>query len=88
MCLVNIYLIETAREWFVSARCQTSPRGVTAYQLLIPCSVDSVAQSLQVYIYCNLEMARVMANNDASSATIRVLVSFFLVVTDIIFDLC
>ena len=45
--LVNIHLIETVREYFVSTRCQKRPRGVIAYQLLTLCSIDSAAQSLQ-----------------------------------------
>ena len=51
VCLVNSYLIETVREYFVSTRCQKSPCGVIAYQLLTPCSIDSVAQSLQRFIF-------------------------------------
>ena len=41
------FLIETAREYFVSTRCRERPRGIIAYQLLTPCSIDSVAQAVQ-----------------------------------------
>ena len=51
VCLVNIYLIETVREHFVSTRCHKRPCGVIAYQLLSPCSIDSVPQSLQSFIF-------------------------------------
>ena len=62
MCLVNTCVIETVREYFVSTRCQKCPRGVIAYQLLTPCSIDSVTQALhwsslssKIHIYCNLD---------------------------------
>ena len=62
ICLVNTFVIETVREYFVSTRCQKCPRGVIAYQLLTPCSIDSVTQALhwsslssKIHIYCNLD---------------------------------
>ena len=46
-CLLSNQTIETVREYFVSIRCQKSPRGVIAYQLLTSCSIDLVSQALQ-----------------------------------------
>ena len=33
--LVNSYLIETVREYFVSTRCHKGPCGITAYNIII-----------------------------------------------------
>ena len=75
---VNSYLIETVREYFVSTRCQKSPRGVIAYQLLTPCLTGSLARFqtftfIVIFIEGNFQqlihqMALDMAINDVSSA--------------------
>ena len=73
-----------------------SPRGIIAYQLLTQCSIDSVAhcsfQPLQGFTFTVIlrgffpkvicYMVLDMANNDATSATVKVLVSFYFVLTD------
>ena len=91
VCLVNSYLIETVRKYFVSPRCQKSARGVIAYQLLTRCSIDSIAQALQslhrfafIVILRRFfqQLALDITNSDASSAAVRVLVSFYLAATD------
>ena len=96
----NSHLIETARVYFVLTSYQKSAGGVITYQLLTRCSIDSIncsssSVSSQAHIYCNLEgiffqqlncqMALDVANSDASSATVRVLVSFYLIYISVIY---
>ena len=50
VCLVNIYLIETVRECFISTRCQM-PWGVRAYKLLTRCSIAQALQSLERFTF-------------------------------------
>ena len=83
VCLVNSYLIETVREYFVLIRCQKSLCGVIAYQLSTPllnwfsCSISS-----KVHIYCLegiFSKAKTLdgpgyGNSYASFATVRVIV--------------
>ena len=86
--LINIYLIETVREYLVSTGCHKSPCGVIAYQFLTPCSTDLVAQSLVLRVFfqqLNCMMPQDMANSYASSATVRVMVSFYPVA---LYDIC